>query len=337
MHSTTPRLPRFEKTQDVRGYVSWRCNYCGWGTRQPQYPKSHKCGNWNRRTRSGRNQNEEENTGSRLSNREDESSENEFQTQPSPFNIGASSTPPGQPPIGDLDPRQLLQQQMFMQQQMFQQQENFKQFMANQQEQFLQSLQKQQETIANKDNVVKEILEDAKKKEENTNKLLEVMQNQSLNSRRIPCPKWSKEESYKTFSSRLKHWDKHYKSKGKYLELLESLQETGRTTEKARIELEVRNGVFDPDEEDVIAKISAKLDTIFGKPKMDELLGYWDSFSDMLREEDEDLEEFILKLETAEAGLRALDCPVDKKIMSLVLMKAINLDKNEKRNQKQSQ
>ena len=79
-----------------------------------------------------------------------------------------------------IDPRELMKQQIQMQQQLFQQQENFKEYMANQQQQFLMTLQKQQENFVQKDNVVKEILEDSKKKEESTNALLEMMKNQSL-------------------------------------------------------------------------------------------------------------------------------------------------------------
>ena len=112
-----------------------------------------------------------------------------------------------------------------------------------------------------------------------------MMKKQSLKSRRIPCPKWTKDESFKSFSAHLKHWDKHYDSKGKYLEMLESLQETGRFTEKARIELEVRNGVINPDDDDVILKIVTKLESVFGKPKMDELLDSWDTFQEMIRKE----------------------------------------------------
>ena len=114
--------------------------------------------------------------------------------------------------------------------------------------------------------------------------------------------------------------------------MLDSLQETGRSTEKTRIELEVRNGTFDPDDEEIISKILTKLETIFGRPKMDEIMDCWDVFDNMKREEEEDIETFMLNFDTAEAGLRALDCPVDKKILSLILMKAINVDKNEKRN-----
>ena len=55
MSSRTPHLPKFRKTQDDRGFVSWECNFCGWKNRQPQYPKSHNCASWRgrRATRSG--------------------------------------------------------------------------------------------------------------------------------------------------------------------------------------------------------------------------------------------------------------------------------------------
>ena len=102
--------------------------------------------------------------------------------------------------------------------------------------------------------------------------------------------------------------------------------------EKSRIDLEVRNGVIDPDDEEVITKVAEKLEDIFGKPKMDEILENWDAFSEMMRKKDEEIEPFMLKFDTAEAALRAVDCPLDKKILSLILLKAINVDKHEKRN-----
>ena len=41
----------------------------------------------------------------------------------------------------------------------------------------------------------------------------------------VKCPIWSKDESFRNFKSRLEHWDNIEKGKGKYLLLLEALQQ----------------------------------------------------------------------------------------------------------------
>ena len=59
--------------------------------------------------------------------------------------------------------------------------------------------------------------------------------------KQIRCPKWEKSENPKHFFSRFKRWDSIEKGKGKYLQFLESLQESGRLKEKLRVELEEQN------------------------------------------------------------------------------------------------
>ena len=201
----TPFTARFTKFQDNRGFVSWKCNYCGVRLKQPQYPKSHQCGGTRGRgrarggsqsqvrTRSSSAANFQTPDGEEIIVHEEETpvEDSESSEVPSPFNDPSTTyTPAGIPPnMADMTPSQLMQQQIFMQQQFFQRQESFQQFMTTQQNQFLETLQRQQQTYAQKD--------------ENTNALLDMMKNHSLNSRRIPCPKWTKEESYKSFSSHL--------------------------------------------------------------------------------------------------------------------------------------
>ena len=144
---------------------------------------------------------------------------------------------------------------------------------------------------------------EAKKKDAQTKEMLEMFQKQTLASKKIPCPKWTKDEPFKSFSSRLQHWDKHYQSKGKYLELLESLQETGRTTEKARIELDVLNKQVNPDDDDIISKILERLGSIFGRAKMDEIIiEHFDLFHEIKFEPGEDLEKFLLRFEMSVAS-----------------------------------
>ena len=60
-------------------------------------------------------------------------------------------------------------------------------------------------------------------------------------NKKIKCPKWPVTDSFKSFKSNLLIWDKCHQSKGKYLELIDSLEESKRTMEKQKIELEVQN------------------------------------------------------------------------------------------------
>ena len=122
--------------------------------------------------------------------------------------------------------------------------------------------------------------------------------------KKVKCPRWAKEEPFKSFKSNLKIWDSCYHSKGKYLELLDSLQESGRIKEKQRVELEVQNGLLDPSEEEVIKKLVDKLDSWFGKTKMDESCESWKKFISIVREKDEKVDKFLLRYETVESDLK---------------------------------
>ena len=86
--------------------------------------------------------------------------------------------------------------------------------------------------------------------------------------KRIKCPKWEKNENPKHFFSRLKRWDSIEKGKGKYLQFLESLQESGRLKEKLRVELEEQNGLINPDDDDVVMIVNDKLENWYGKTKI---------------------------------------------------------------------
>ena len=57
-------------------------------------------------------------------------------------------------------------------------------------------------------------------------------------SKKLKCPKWEGKEAFKSFIDRLSIWDKNEKGNGNYLDLVESLQSTGRHNEKEKIELE---------------------------------------------------------------------------------------------------
>ena len=101
-------LQRFEKIYNDYGYINWKCNYCGWRTRRPQFPKSHQCGGTPRgRTRSGRVTRNDTRNGDREAEEQrdyysavdEENEELINQEVPSPFNIPPNSyTPSGNPP-----------------------------------------------------------------------------------------------------------------------------------------------------------------------------------------------------------------------------------------------
>ena len=80
--------------------------------------------------------------------------------------------------------------------------------------------------------------------------MMEALTMQKQQEVKIKCPKWEKDENQKNFFNRLKRWDVIVKTRGKYLQLLEALQASGRQKEKHRIELEEQNGLIDPEDED---------------------------------------------------------------------------------------
>merc|ERR1711954_447291 len=87
--------------------------------------------------------------------------------------------------------------------------------------------------------------------------------------KKVKCPRWLKTEPIKNFLSNLAIWNKCHNSKGKYLELIEALQESQRFSEKQRIELEVQNGLLDPCNENVVEHLIRKMNDS------------WTTFSDM--------------------------------------------------------
>ena len=100
---------------------------------------------------------------------------------------------------------------------------------------------------------------------------------QKSNETRVKCPKWEKEEKV-DFLNRLEGWNEIEKGKGKYLQILEALQNSNRTKEKLRIELEVLNGNLQTSDEVVVKEIKEKIKKWFGKTKVDEASEAWKSF-----------------------------------------------------------
>ena len=232
-------MPEFERTIDTNGQQIWRCVECAGFKRGHHPPRNHKC-DLSKRGNSRKKAATTDRTGassSQTSRLRDEIDDNvSVLSVPSPFlQIPVQSTPTGPPtavplftPTGPSPPgielqtsspglqeqmRRQMESQVLMQQQMIQQQQNLQKILENQQLQMQQNMQLQQQENAAKENVMKEFIEESRRKEAQTRDLIEVFQKQTLNSKKIPCPKWTKDEHFKAFSSRLQNWDKNYPSK----------------------------------------------------------------------------------------------------------------------------
>ena len=153
---------------------------------------------------------------------------------------------------------------------------------------------------------------------------------------KVKCPRWDKDENVKNFLSRLKRWNEVEKGKGKYLQLLESLAESDRKSEKQRIELEEQNGMINPEDENVVPDIIEKMTKWFGKTKVDEASDAWRDFKDIKRKIDEKIDEFLLRLETAESKLRNTAVELPNLILVLQLIEAANVSIDQIRSETQS-
>ena len=89
------------------------------------------------------------------------------------------------------------------------------------------------------------------RKEDRTNN-----DDQVMNSKKTKCPRWESTETFKSFLDRLEIWDKIEKGTGKYLDLIDSLQTSGRMKEKEKVEIEVRNNVIDPASENAVTNLN---------------------------------------------------------------------------------
>ena len=115
------------------------------------------------------------------------------------------------------------------------------------------------------------------------------------------------------------------------MELLESLQDSERDSEKRRIELEVQNEELNPDDEDIITKIVEKLHKWFGKPEIDRAFLSWNEVISMKRKDNESIGEFILRYETAEAKLRCSATALPLLLLAIHLIQSLNVDEAERR------
>ena len=164
------------------------------------------------------------------------------------------------------------------------------------------------------------------------NQMMDMMKLQKQSETKIKCPKWEKEENVKNFLSRLKRWNEIEKGRGKYLLLLESLQESERKREKQRVELEVQNGQLDPENENVILNVIDKLKKWFGKTRIDEASEAWKQFRDMKKSSEEKIDTFLLRFETAESQLKSSAAEIPNIILALQLLESVGATSDQKRN-----
>ena len=191
-----------------------------------------------------------------------------------PFNIFQHPPPPIQPPVQQASwaQWQALQEQRYREQQEFMRQQ--------------QDLIRQQQEQQRKDMMEFQARTFEMMKEDNDfkKKMIEAIGKEKKEEvKKTKCPVWDKEESIEKYIPRLKIWDKMGKHKGKYLELLASLQSSGKKKEKDKIELEVQKGDIDPESDNVIQQIIEKLENWFAKPRMEKGASSWRNLRDMRR------------------------------------------------------
>ena len=259
----------FQRMTEANGQISWKCNVCGILQRNR---RAHVC-NYTPRP-PGDEEDEGQGSVDRFFAAVHQSGiqTTPFVTRPprpeqprvqaTPFTTmpphTATSAPPMiRPLVGNgLDMSQFLQ---YLQQQQEQSQLNFQK-----------QLEAQQQRDKQMFDMMMNTQKDFMKSVENRLKKDDESNNSSCgSSKKAKCPKWDTNESLESFCDRLKIWNRvDTKNKNKYLELIDSLQESGKTKEKERCILEVRNGLLEADDVDIIPKMIKNLQKWFGKSKL---------------------------------------------------------------------
>ena len=164
------------------------------------------------------------------------------------------------------------------------------------------------------------------------NQMMEIMKIQKQTETKVKCPRLEKDENVKNFLNRLKRWNEVEKGRGKYLQLLEALQESGRKSEKQRIELEEQNGLIDPEKENVIKDVIEKMIKWYGKTRIDEASEAWRDFRNIKRYNEEKIDKFLLRFETLESKLKSSAVELPNLILALQLLESVNVNSDQKRN-----
>ena len=84
--------------------------------------------------------------------------------------------------------------------------------------------------------------------------------------------------------------------------------------------------------EDVVKKVIEKLETWFGKTKIDEACEAWNTFKEIKRNDSEKIDEFLLRFDTAESKLRNTVVQLPNLILPLQLIDSVDVSADQKRN-----
>ena len=157
--------------------------------------------------------------------------------------------------------------------------------------------------------------------------------NSTENSQKnLKCPKWPKNEPFKSFQTNLEIWDKCSKSEGKYLQLIDALHSSERLMEKQKIELEIQTGSLNPFDDDIISKLLVKMREWFGKPQINTAMDSYMKFINKRRGKDEDLDKFILEFDTNLSELKCSMCELPEQVKAFQLLISMNLNERECQN-----
>ena len=118
---------------------------------------------------------------------------------------------------------------------------------------------------------------------------------------------------------------------GKYLLLLESLQNSGRKREKLRVEIEVQNNQLDPENENLITNLIEKLKKWF-ETKIDEASEAWKSFISVKKNNEEHIDTFLLRFETIESEMTSSAVHVPNTILALQLLETVDVNRDQRSN-----
>ena len=145
------------------------------------------------------------------------------------------------------------------------------------------------------------------------------------NEKSLKCPKWSKQESFKSFKSNLEIWNSCSKSEGKYLQLIESFHSSERMLEKQKVELEIQNVTLNPFDKDIIGKLVIKMNDWFGKPQMSASMDSYVNFMSNRRKDRNDLYRYMLGFDTFLLELKCPMCNLPEQVNALQLLISLNL------------
>ena len=114
--------------------------------------------------------------------------------------------------------------------------------------------------------------------------------------------------------------------------MIDALQDSGRKREKERCILEVRNKIVSPDDPQIIKKIITLLKKTFGKTSTNMFFESWQEFIELKMKSGESFEDFILRLDTIDSKLKALNETLSQRALACHLVYKLEVNEMEKQN-----